>query len=69
MSRSAPRSPSTTVVRPSLLYGPGDHFFARFAAVARVSPVLPVIGGGRTLFQPMHVEDAVETLRAPARAA
>ena len=55
--------PSATVVRPSLLYGPGDHFFARFAALARVSPVLPVIGGGRTLFQPMHVGDAVETLR------
>ena len=55
--------PSATVVRPSLLYGPGDHFFARFAALARVSPVLPVIGGGRTLFQPMHVEDAVETFR------
>src|SRR4051794_19499743 len=53
--------PSATVVRPSLLYGPGDHFFARFAAVARVSPVLPVIGGGRTLFQPMHVGDAAET--------
>ena len=55
--------PSATVVRPSLVYGPGDHFFARFAALARVSPVLPVIGGGRTLFQPMHVEDAVETFR------
>jgi NADH dehydrogenase len=54
--------PSATIVRPSLLYGPGDHVFARFAAVARVSPVLPVIGGGRTLFQPMHVADAAETL-------
>jgi uncharacterized protein YbjT (DUF2867 family) len=55
--------PAATLVRPSLVYGPGDHFFARFAAVARVSPVLPVIGGGRTLFQPMHVGDAVETFR------
>ena len=54
--------PSATIVRPSLVYGPGDHFFARFAALARVSPVLPVIGGGRTLFQPMHVEDAAENL-------
>src|SRR4051794_18658566 len=54
--------PSATVVRPSLLYGPGDHFFARYAALARVSPVLPAIGGGRTLFQPMHVGDAAETL-------
>src|SRR3954451_16501239 len=55
--------PPATVVRPSLVYGPGDHFFSRFAALARVSPVLPVIGGGRTLFQPMHIDDAVETLR------
>src|SRR4051794_34538779 len=54
--------PSATVVRPSLLYSPGDHFFARFAAVAQVSPVLPVIGGGATLFQPMHIDDAAETL-------
>jgi NADH dehydrogenase len=50
--------PSATLVRPSLIYGPGDHFFTRFAGVARTSPVLPVIGGGRTLFQPMHIEDA-----------
>jgi NADH dehydrogenase len=64
--------PSATIVRPSLVYGPGDHFFARFAAVARSSPVLPVIGGGRTLFQPMHVVDAVRTflalLKPPDRA-
>ena len=55
--------PSATIVRPSLVYGPGDHFFTRFAALARVSPVLPVIDGGRTLFQPMHVADAAQTLR------
>ena len=56
--------PSVIVVRPSLVYGPGDHFFARFAAVARSSPVIPVIGGGRTLFQPLHVGDAARTLLA-----
>ena len=54
---------SATLIRPSLVYSPGDHFVARFAAVARASPVLPVIGGGRTLFQPMHVEDTVRTFR------
>ena len=43
--------------------GPNDHFFSRFAAMARLSPVLPVIGGGRTRFQPIHVEDAVRTLQ------
>jgi uncharacterized protein YbjT (DUF2867 family) len=56
--------PSATIVRPSLIYGPGDHFFSRFAAVARSSPAIPVIGGGQTLFQPLHVEDAARTLLA-----
>jgi NADH dehydrogenase len=55
--------PAATLVRPSLVHGPGDHFFGRFAAMARTSPVLPVIGGGRTLFQPIHVEDAVRGLK------
>jgi uncharacterized protein YbjT (DUF2867 family) len=54
--------PMATLVRPSLIDGPGDHFFARFAALAKVSPVLPVIGDGRTRFQPLHIEDAVRTL-------
>jgi uncharacterized protein YbjT (DUF2867 family) len=56
--------PAATLVRPGLVYGPGDHFFGRFAAMARTSPVLPVIGGGRTLFQPIHVEDAVRAIEA-----
>ncbi len=56
--------PVVTVVRPSLVYGPGDHFFRRFAALAATSPVLPVVGGGRTRFQPLHVADAVATLHA-----
>lgn len=54
--------PPATMVRPSLVYGPGDHFFSRFAALAAASPVLPVIGGGRTRFQPIHIEDAVRAL-------
>jgi NADH dehydrogenase len=56
--------PTVTIVRPSLIYGPGDHFFSRFAAMARVSPVIPVIGGGRTRFQPLHVEDSAQAFRA-----
>jgi NADH dehydrogenase len=55
--------PAATLVRPSLIYGPGDHFFSRFAAMATTSPVLPIIGGGRTRFQPLHIEDAVRTLQ------
>src|SRR5688572_16430106 len=56
--------PAATLVRPSLVYGPGDHFFGRFAALAARSPVLPVLGGGRTRFQPIHVADAVRALHA-----
>jgi NADH dehydrogenase len=55
--------PPATILRPSLVYGPGDHFFTGFAAMARRSPALVVIGGGRTLFQPIHIADAVATVR------
>jgi uncharacterized protein YbjT (DUF2867 family) len=55
--------PTATLVRPSLIHGPGDHFFSRFAAMTTTSPVLPIIGGGRTRFQPLHIEDAVRTLQ------
>jgi uncharacterized protein YbjT (DUF2867 family) len=53
-----------TIVRPSLVYGEGDHFFSRFAALARTSPVLPLIGGGVTRFQPVFVGDAAAGLLA-----
>jgi uncharacterized protein YbjT (DUF2867 family) len=56
--------PAVTLVRPSLIYGPGDHFFTRFAAMAKMSPVLPVIGGGRTRFQPLHLDDATPAMLA-----
>ncbi len=50
--------PSATLVRPSLLFGPDDGFFNLFAGLARLSPVLPLIGGGTTRFQPVYVADA-----------
>ena len=50
--------PAATIFRPSLLIGPEDDFFNRFAGIARVSPFLPLIGGGRTRFQPVYVADA-----------
>lgn len=50
------------VVRPSIVFGPDDHFFNRFAAMALVSPVLPLIGGGRTRFQPVFVGDVGKAL-------
>jgi uncharacterized protein YbjT (DUF2867 family) len=44
-----------TIFRPSLIYGPGDHFISLFGKIARFSPVLPVPGSGRARFAPVHV--------------
>ena len=49
--------PRATIVRPSLVFGEDDHFFTRFAVMIRSSPVLPLIGGGMTKFQPVFVGD------------
>jgi NADH dehydrogenase len=49
--------PGAIILRPSIVFGPEDDFFNRFAAMARISPVLPLIGGGRTRFQPVYVGD------------
>ncbi|HMB48729.1 MAG TPA: complex I NDUFA9 subunit family protein, partial [Afifellaceae bacterium] len=49
--------PEAVVLRPSLLFGPEDGFFNRFAAIAGISPVLPLFGGGTTRFQPVYVGD------------
>jgi uncharacterized protein YbjT (DUF2867 family) len=49
--------PNAVIVRPSLVFGPEDDLFNRFAAMARVSPFLPLIGRGWTKFQPVYVGD------------
>jgi uncharacterized protein YbjT (DUF2867 family) len=49
--------PEANIIRPSLVFGGDDHFFTRWAEMARRSPILPLIGGGATKFQPAHVED------------
>jgi len=54
--------PDTTILRPSIVFGPEDQFFNRFAALARISPALPLIGGGRTRFQPVYVCDVAEAI-------
>jgi uncharacterized protein YbjT (DUF2867 family) len=54
------------VVRPSIVFGPEDDFFNRFAAMAQLSPVLPLIGGGHTRFQPVFVGDVGKALAAAA---
>ena len=53
--------PGAIVIRPSIVFGPEDAFFNRFAAMARMSPVLPLIGGG-TRFQPVFVGDIAEAI-------
>src|SRR5258708_33086732 len=64
--------PQATIVRPSLVFGEDDHFFTRFAAMIRSSPVLPLIGGGMTKFQPVFVGDMtaglLELLKRPETA-
>src|SRR6266478_6092672 len=61
--------PQATIVRPSLTFGGDDHFFSRFVAMIRSSPVLPLIGGGTTKFQPVFVGDMaaglLELLKRP----
>jgi NADH dehydrogenase len=54
--------PDVTIFRPSLVFGPEDQVFNRFAALARLSPVLPLIGGGDTRFQPVYVGDVAEAM-------
>ena len=54
--------PEATIIRPSIIFGPEDAFFNRFAALARLSPVLPLIGGGQTKFQPVYVGDIAEAM-------
>jgi NADH dehydrogenase len=49
--------PSAVILRPSLVFGPEDQLFNRFAAMARFSPFLPLIGGGKTRLQPVYAGD------------
>ena len=54
--------PETTLLRPSIVFGPEDHFFNRFAAMAKIFPMMPLIGGGKTKFQPVYVGDLAEAV-------
>jgi NADH dehydrogenase len=53
--------PEAVVLRPSVIFGPEDHFFNRFAAMARISPVVPLVGA-ETRFQPVFVGDVAEAV-------
>ncbi len=54
--------PKATVLRPSIVFGPGDSFLNLFARMARLSPALPLIGGGRTRFQPVYIGDVADAI-------
>jgi uncharacterized protein YbjT (DUF2867 family) len=54
--------PSAVIMRPSLIFGPEDQFTNRFAALARMAPALPLIGGGLTKMQPVYVGDVATAI-------
>ena len=54
--------PDAVILRPSLVFGAGDGFLNRFAAMATMAPALPLIGGGETRFQPVYVGDVAEAI-------
>jgi uncharacterized protein YbjT (DUF2867 family) len=56
--------PGAVILRPSIVFGPEDEFFNRFAAMAQMSPFLPLIGGGQTKFQPVYVGDVAAAVKA-----
>lgn len=61
--------PDAIILRPSIVFGPEDGFFNRFAALARMSPFLPLIGGGGTKFQPIYVGDLAAAVAAAVEGA
>jgi len=60
--RVAAALPQAVIVRPSIVFGTEDEFFNRFAAIARISPVLPLPGRGHTRFQPVFAGDVAEAI-------
>jgi uncharacterized protein YbjT (DUF2867 family) len=56
--------PGAVILRPSVVFGPEDDFFNRFAALARISPALPLVGGGKTKFQPVFAGDVAKAVIA-----
>lgn len=54
--------PDAVILRPSIVFGPEDGFFNKFAGMAKMLPFLPLIGGGKTKLQPVYVMDVAETV-------
>jgi uncharacterized protein YbjT (DUF2867 family) len=59
-------APRTTIFRPSVLFGPDDDFFNKFASMARFLPALPLVGGGHTRFQPVFAGDVAAAIAKAA---
>ncbi len=56
-----------TILRPSLIYGPGDQFTIRLSEMIKLSPFLPVIGSGKSKVQPLYIDDLIACIRKAAR--
>jgi NADH dehydrogenase len=56
--------PSAVILRPSVVFGAGDQFFNKLASIAAMSPVSPLIGGGKTRIQPVYVGDVARAVAA-----
>lgn len=54
--------PAVTILRPSVMFGAEDYFFNRFARLAKILPFFPLIGGGKTRFQPVYVVDVAKSV-------
>lgn len=54
--------PATTILRPSVIFGAEDNFFNMFARLSKFLPILPLIGGGKTRFQPVYVMDVAKAV-------
>jgi NADH dehydrogenase len=54
--------PDAVILRPSVIFGPEDQFFNKFSSMSRSSPFMPLIGGGKTQFQPVYVGDVAEVV-------
>ena len=52
----------SVILRPGIMFGPEDKFFNIFATLAQFSPVLPLIGGGKTVFEPIYVGDVAQSI-------
>ena len=53
---------SSVILRPSVVFGPEDKFFNTFASLAQISPILPLVGGGKTKFSPIYVGDVAKSI-------